>query len=50
MSDWIGTQGGDWAAAHQRQTLVTGKASPPLQRGQAPLFSPSFSLAEGRAI
>ena len=43
MSDRINTRARDWAAAHQRQTFVTGKASPPSHRGQSPLFSRSFS-------
>ncbi len=43
MSDWIETQGGDWAAANQRQTFVTGKAIPSLHRKQPALFSRNFS-------
>ena len=43
MSDRIKTRGEDWAAAHQRQTFVTGKAGPPLHREQATLFSQNFS-------
>ena len=42
MSDSIKTQGEDWAAAHQRQTFVTGRASPSSQREQALLFSRNF--------
>ena len=39
MSDQIETRARDWAAAPQRQTFVTGKASMPSHRGQAPLIS-----------
>ena len=42
MSDSIKTQDEDWAAAHQRQTFVTGKAGPPSHRKQAPLISRNF--------
>jgi hypothetical protein len=42
MSDRISKRAGDWAAAHQRQTFVTGKAGPPSHREQAPLFSRNF--------
>jgi hypothetical protein len=42
MSDQIETRARDWAAAHQRQTFVTGKASMPSHRGQAPLISRNF--------
>ena len=43
MSDRIKTRGRDWAAAHQRQTFVTEKASLPSHGGQTPLFSRNFS-------
>ena len=43
MSDQIETRARDWAAAHQRQTFVTGKAGPPSHREQAPLISRNFS-------
>lgn len=43
MSDWFGTQWGDWAAANQRQTFVNAKASLPSHRGQHLLFLRSFS-------
>ena len=42
MLDRIETRARDWAAAHQRQTFVTGKASMPSHRGQAPLISRNF--------
>lgn len=42
MSDQFGTRATNWAAAHQRQTFVTGKASPPSHRKQAPLISRNF--------
>ena len=43
MSDQFGTRDGDWAAAYQRQTFVTGKAGPPSHWEEAPLISRSFS-------
>lgn len=42
MSDQFKTRARDWAAAHQRQTFMAGKASLPSHLGQAPLFSRNF--------
>ena len=42
MSDRISIRAGDLAAAHQRQTFVTGKASPPSHRKQDSLISLNF--------
>lgn len=42
MSDQFRTRARDWAAAHQRQTFVAGKAGPLLHRKQAQLFSRNF--------
>ena len=42
MLDRIETRARDWAAARQRQTFVTGKASMPSHREQAPLISRDF--------
>jgi hypothetical protein len=51
MSGLISIRAGDWAAAHQRQTFVTGKASPPSHRGQSPpCFHAVFLTPEGRTI
>ena len=42
MSDQFGTRARDRAAAHQRQTFVTEKASLPSHWKQAPLISRNF--------